>query len=525
MSGKKRQKGKEATPESLLPMHRVAYTLGTSGGKPEVVRGKDAASHKHIMGVSGSGKSKESACLATQDINQRRGVCIIDPHGDLVDDILHILLDTGFYRDERAFSRVRYYDLARSDRFLPFNVLNQPYEPNRIGSAVWDAWDRAWGVGGGNAPMLEGFVKAGSFVLAQNREPITRLADLLTKADYRAQLLRRVHDPVILDHLARFEESGRRGSADVSSTLRRTFNLTYSSALRYTLGQRANALPFRSLMDQGISLLLNLGGLPPEDQRLLGCLLTVGIEEAALSRADVPEERRTGYHLIIDEWSQFSAQSSDALERILALTRKYGLSLTLAHQTWGQAEKLQSALQNACFIAFRLGRDDAHWAASKLADIDLKRTKLSPSGRPVYVGAGEQLLEWEQTLMSLPPRHAVMRLGQRTLRFQTLTVPQPRCTREQLEALKEEYARRYLTPRSEIERDMSYRGPSSSSSPDPRTPAPGSRIVVDEDPPRHRPAPQLPAPQLPSPQGSPPHGTTGTRRPRRQVPLDGDATR
>src|SRR5581483_9543568 len=113
-------------------------------------------------------------------------------------------------------------------------------------------------------------------------------------------------------------------------------------------GQTENALDFRALMDSGTSVIFNLGGLDEDTQRLLGCLLTVGFEVAALSRSDTPEESRRQYHLIIDEFSQFSAQSEESLARVLSLARNYGLYLTLAHQTWSQlSSRLHGALQNA----------------------------------------------------------------------------------------------------------------------------------------------------------------------------------
>src|SRR5207302_3178319 len=86
-----------------------------------------------------------------------------------------------------------------------------------------------------------------------------------------------------------------------------------------------------------------------------------------LSREDMPEQERTMYHLIMDEFSMFSAQSEEGLSRILSLARKYKLFLTLAHQTWSQlSERLQGALQNSMPIYFRLGYDDAIWAAPRL---------------------------------------------------------------------------------------------------------------------------------------------------------------
>ena len=235
--------------------------------------------------------------------------------------------------------------------------------------------------------------------------------------------------------------------------------LTYPPPLRYSLGQRENLLDFRALMDGRISLICNLGGLDVQTQRLLGCLLTVGFETAALSRADLPPAARLPYHLILDEFSQFAAQSGVALERVLALTRKYGLFLTLAHQTWSQvaATKLQGALQNTTFITFRLGQDDGAWGAARVAPFDPYRvtywTHGSPSrpARPVYMSRAEQLGQWEYTLLRLRPREAIARVGGRTVCFHTLDVPSAssRVTRE-VERLQRQYAEQVLVPRARI---------------------------------------------------------------------------
>lgn len=93
----------------------------------------------------------------------------------------------------------------------------------------------------------------------------------------------------------------------IESTLRRVFLLTFSPSLRFPLGHSENALNLRDIMDRGTSIVFNLGGLDEDSQRLLGSLLTVGFEVAALSRADIPSDRRRRYHLMIDEFSQFSA--------------------------------------------------------------------------------------------------------------------------------------------------------------------------------------------------------------------------
>ena len=107
-----------------------------------------------------------------------------------------------------------------------------------------------------------------------------------------------------------------------------------------------------------------------EASRLLGCLLTVGYEQAALSRANTTERR--SHHLIIDEFHNFATHSSQAFASMLSQTRKYGLYLGLAHQFWGQANQyLQEALQNTGIeVVFNVGRSDAEYTAKQFCRID-----------------------------------------------------------------------------------------------------------------------------------------------------------
>jgi len=432
----------------MTPDHEQAVVLG----------GVEATKHKLLCGVTGVGKSKLLASIALQIMNQRGGMCVLDPHGDLCDDILGVLYDEEFFADERAYKRLYYLDFTRTDRFVPFNVLSQPYGAHAIAASILEAAKRAWpSLSGGSAPALENLMLYGCFALTENRLPLTKLPKLLTDATWRGSLLRQVSDSQTLDFFARLDEAGRRAGALSDSTLRRVSLLSFDPALRYSLGQTGNILRMRELMDQGVCVLADLKGLPAETQRFIGALLSISIEEAALSRADIPEESRRPYIYIMDEFSQFSARSAESFERILALCRKYSLSLLMACQTLGQVPtELRSSLQNTTLITLRLGADDSSWAAERLVTFDPERLSYSATGRPRFMSASEQTAEVERELMSLPPRRAMLRVGEQTIRFETLGVRKPKATREQLAAVKERYASLLLTPRAKIEEQVKH---------------------------------------------------------------------
>lgn len=448
-------------PLSLWPSgRRPALTLGTYGSpflrRPFTLGPAEIAAHKHVIGLTGQGKSKFLASMFVQLVNQGVGCALIDPHADLANDILGSLADANYFAHPDARERLYFVDFGRNGRYVPFNVLRQPYDDHAVARNVVEACKRAWpALGNGAAPQFENILLSGAFVLIQNGLPLTALPRLLSDGTYRAQLLLRVTDGDIVDFFrGRFDRWGKDTPLMVESTLRRVFLLTFSPALKGSLGQTENLLNFRELPDAGVSVVFNLGGLDEDTQRLLGCLITVGFEVAALSRAEIPAERRRQYHLIIDEFSQFSAQSEESLARVLSLARKYGLYLTLAHQTWSQVNaRLQGALQNAVTVAFKLGRSDAEWAAPRFGRFDPYALKHEVGDaaqvertHPVYFNLQETFEGWTQALMDLRPREAFVRVGHQTARVKSPTFPRRRCTDDEVGAVAASYAEAFLRP-------------------------------------------------------------------------------
>jgi hypothetical protein len=439
-----------------------SIVLGTNGPwwrrKKVRLAGHDLALHKHIIGLTGQGKSKLLASTYVQLLRQHIPAALIDPHADLCDDVLALLNDAGYFANSATASRFRYIDFGRKDRFLPFNILKTPYRPHDTARHVVEACKRVWpALGDGAAPMFENVMLAACLTLIDNGLPVTETPRLITDKCFRDMLLQRVSDQqVVRFWRATFDRLSVKDQLDqAQSSLRRIFLLTFSETLRYSLGQPENALDFRKLMDEGISVVFNLGGLDEETQRFLGCLLTVGYENAALARADTPVWERKPYHLLMDEFSMFSATSEDGLARILSLARKYNLSLGLAHQTFSQtSERIRGALGNAMRIVFRLQPDDAAWMAQQIGEYDPLETKHvvedeQAQGRshPVFVSVQESYERLRTTLKALPPRHVIVKTGHEFAEFTTLDVPPTKTTKQQLDALKEIFARRLLTSR------------------------------------------------------------------------------
>ena len=471
-----------------MKSNEVSVTLGHYGKWPFRfpfrLNEKTLRNHRHVMGVTGQGKSKFLAHFTASNILQGVGCCLIDPHSDLARDTIMILAEKGFFHTPRGYQRLLYVDFSNQERFYPFNFLSQPYPVHEIARHFVKVCTRAWpALADGSAPVFENIMLYSCVVLAQNSLPLTELDNLLTNKDYRERLLAHCSDEKAVGFFHhQFDTWGKDAPALIGSSIRRASLLSFTPALRYTLGQKENKFPFRTLMDQNISVIVNLGGLDEQTQRILGCLLTVGFEEASLSREDIPEEKRTLYHLILDEFSMFSAQSEEALSRVLSLSRKYGLFLTLAHQTGSQLqERLLGALQNAMPMFFRLGYDDALWAAPRLGRANLRHVKHEPKAlkgeltveqNPVYYQLQEEYETWLRKIEDLYPQQCFIKYQRqvpklfryffstfKTRKIKTYSVPKPKVSYQVFEQMKDYYAKTYGKTKQEIEQEGETQAP------------------------------------------------------------------
>src|SRR4051812_29179283 len=418
-----------------------------------------ARAHMHVLGKTGSGKSYFLAGLFLSMHEAGMPVTLIDPHGDLAELVLTHLVQRGVYAHRAAYERVLYLDLpaaARAGRYLPFNYLRQPYDDSAMAELVAEACRRAWPELATGAPTFENILKHSVIALRQNNQPLTKLADLLVDKDFREQLLRNVTDEQVLRFFhQRMDQWGRDEAHMKESTLNRADLLTLSPVLRHSLGSTDNPLAFREMIDSGRSLIVNLA-LPHHDARhLFGCLLTVGMESAALARAD-DLTARVPHHLVIDEFSQFMAQSETALTRMLSETRKYGLFCVMAHQNWTQAsERLKGALQNVGIEAIlKSGRMDAEYSARILGSVnpmEVKHTvddeKAEERTHPAYLSLPEQWEKQVQDIQRLGVGQAFIRLPDDSVHtVKTATLPQVTVSKEAVDVVRRRYLERYFEP-------------------------------------------------------------------------------
>jgi hypothetical protein len=317
----------------------------------------DRRRHLYVVGKSGSGKSCLLQLLVRNDMERGLGCAVIDPHGDLIDDIMKLV-------PQHRAKDVVIFDPSDVNFPPSFNPMD-PVRPElrvRVALSFLDAFKRVFG-GDWSEKMDHVLRYAMLGLLAVPGSNILSLRRMLSDEQFRGEIVRRASDESVKrfwlrDFIARRQEFEE---GPMSRLLNRLDELLSSENIRNILGQSDNTFNFRSFMDSGKIVLIKIskGVLGSENATLLGTLLIWKVYEAAMSRADMPAESRKDFFLYVDEFQNFATES---FTEILSESRKYNLSLTFANQYLGQlpASVRKTVFGNvANLLSFRVGADDA----------------------------------------------------------------------------------------------------------------------------------------------------------------------
>ncbi|OGK46512.1 hypothetical protein A2963_01945 [Candidatus Roizmanbacteria bacterium RIFCSPLOWO2_01_FULL_40_13] len=324
---------------------------------------EDRRRHVYIIGKTGVGKSVLLQDMAIQDINSGQGVCVIDPHGDLIDDIVK-------YIPPNRAEDVIYFDPSDGERPMGLNLLEANTEEQKhfmttaIINLMYKLYDpQRTGIIG---PRFEHAVRNAMLtVMSEQGSTFVEVVRILTDPKYVQEMLPKVQDPIVrrywTDQIAQTSDFHKSEVLDyiVSKFGRFVTNKT----MRNIIGQSKSAFDFRKCMDEGKILLINLskGKLGEENSSFLGLVLIPKILVAAMSRQEIPEPDRRDFFLYVDEFQNFATPD---FATILSEARKYHLNLTVANQFIGQMDE---EVKNAVFgnvgtlISFRVGVTDASY--------------------------------------------------------------------------------------------------------------------------------------------------------------------
>lgn len=353
---------KKGEPPANLPTTDCTYFAQTTFRDRMVKFGigrEDRRKHMYLIGKTGTGKTTLFKNMIVQDIQNGEGVAVLDPHGDLVKELL------DFVPPERV-KDVVYFDPADTGRPTGLNPLelHDTSQKNLLASGLLDAFKKhfeySWG------PRLEYLLN--NSILTLLEVPGTTLLGitrLLSDKNYQNYIVHKVQDPVLREfwevEYRQMMSNPRLHTEAIAPIQNKVGRFLSSSTIRNIVGQRTSSLDLEDIMDSGKILLVNLskGQIGEDNANLLGSLLISRMNFTAMQRVKIPEDERRDFYLYADEFQNFA---SGSFASILSEARKYRLNLHLTHQ---YIEQLPEEMQEAVFgnigtmLVFSVGAPDA----------------------------------------------------------------------------------------------------------------------------------------------------------------------
>ena len=324
----------------------------------------DRRRHFYAVGKTGMGKTELLKNMAIQDIRNGCGIGFIDPHGEAAEDLLNFI-------PKERIDDVVYFNPADFEYPIAFNVMEKVSATHRhlIASGLMGVFKKIWpDVWSARMEYI-----LNNSILALLEYPDSTLLGInriLADPDYRKKVVENVTDPVIKAFWTQeFARYTARYEVEATAAIQNKIGQFISAPLiRNSIGQLHSLINMREVMDKGKILIVNLskGKIGEDPSRLLGGLLVTKLQLAAMSRVDMPEEKRKDFFLYVDEFQNFATES---FINILSEARKYRLCLILSHQYITQMEE---EVRDAVFgnigtlLCFRVGAEDAEYLEKEL---------------------------------------------------------------------------------------------------------------------------------------------------------------
>ena len=424
-----------------MPKEGVLLGVNQHRGEevPVYISREDRMRHFYAIGQTGTGKTTLLKNMIAQDIANGDGVCMIDPHGTDIADILTVI-------PEHRKKDVIYFDPAYIDRPMGLNMLEfderYPEQKTFVVNEMLSIFNKLFDMKSAGGPMFEQYFRNAVLLVLDDPATGTTLLEVsrvLSDASFRELKLLRCRNPIVVQFWR--EVAGKAGGeaslANIVPYITSKFDVFLSNdIMRPIVGQEKSAFNFRQVMDEKKILLVNLskGRLGDINAHLIGLILVGKILMAALSRVDTPSAALADFYLYIDE---FQNVTTDSIATILSEARKYRLSLNIAHQFIAQ---LEPSIKDAVFGnvgslgVFRVGAEDADF--------------LSNQFEPTFTA---------KDIMNIQNRNAYMKLlvnGSPEKPFNMATLPPPEGNAALAEEIKQLSYSTYGRDRAEVEAEV-----------------------------------------------------------------------
>jgi hypothetical protein len=348
------------------------------------IKRADRRRHLYVVGKTGSGKSRLLQLLLISDILNGHGCCLLDPHGDLAQELLQFV-------PKDRIKDVVYVDPSDKDFPIGFNPLEPvpDYETRQHLSTFFISIFKKLFAASWN-PQMEHLLRYITLALLETPDSnILGIPRLLSDTNFRQRVIMQIKDPVVKGYwINEFSTSDAQLSQQaIIPIVNKVGQFVANPVVRNMIGQKNNQLNFSKFMDEGKIVLINdsKGKLGDENSALLGAMFITKIQQAALARANVHEDQRRDFYFYVDEFQNFA---TDAFASILSEARKYHLNLTIAHQYMAQLpqEVKATAFGNVgTIISFAVGGDDASYLAKEFAPIFTPDDLINLNLREMYI--------------------------------------------------------------------------------------------------------------------------------------------
>lgn len=352
-------------------------------GRDIYIDPKTRTTHMHIIGSTGVGKSKFMEHLVREDILNNNGLCLIDPHGYLYDDIVN-WCETKRFLGRKKILLFDPTEEGQTFAFNPLHVASSTAVSFHVDCMV-QACAKVWGgEDTDKTPLLKRCLRVIFHILAEKKMSLLETQYFISpeNSEPRKYITNNIQDHIIRQQWDYFKNMNDRQFYETfGSTINRMMEFLHSPIIRNIVGQTERTIDFRKIMDEGYVLLVNLASknnISDDNARLLGTLI---VNDLFINAQCRPKGSRP-FYLYIDECARFI---NDDIGRILDEGRKFGLHLTLAHQYLSQLKKAGDDIYSSVMTDAKtkvvfggLDIEDAEVLARKmfLGELDLEEPKV-----------------------------------------------------------------------------------------------------------------------------------------------------